>query len=147
MMTPATAVLRTMFAVAFCLSTAGGVAADATFLRAINLNGPSMEIDGRSWDGTNATNFSVSGKFFENQSVALKPATDPARARMIRSSVWGSKVDVELSAVPEGVYQVFLYVWEDTLNERFDLLVNDRTVIEFSQRHRGSLEEAGPLAM
>ena len=105
-------------------------AAEATFLRALNLNGPALAIDGRHWEGTNATNFSVTGKFFENQAVALKPATDPARARMIRSSVWGAKVDVELTAVPPGAHQVFLYVWEDTINEQFDLLVNDQVVFE-----------------
>ena len=55
-------------------------AAEATFLRALNLNGPAREIDGRKWDGSNAANVSVEGKLFENQAVALKPATDPARA-------------------------------------------------------------------
>ena len=70
-----------------CVSLSGQlIAAEAPFFRAINLNGPALEIDGRKWEGTNATNLSVTGKFFENQSVLLKPATDPTRARMIRSS-------------------------------------------------------------
>src|SRR5688572_28195397 len=87
--------------------------AEAKFYRAINLNGPALTIDGQSWEGTNATNFACNGQSFENQSVPLKPATDSARAQMIRSSRWGSKVDVELKNVPEGAYQIFLYVWED----------------------------------
>ena len=121
------------------------LAAEATFFRALNLNGPALEIDGRQWEGTNATDFSVTGKFFENQSVALKPASDQARARMIRSSVWGNKVDVTLTGVPEGAYQIFLYVWEDTISERFDLLVNDQPVLEgFHSGTAGMWKKLGP---
>ena len=120
-------------------------AADATFFRAVNLNGPALEIDGRPWEGKNATNVSVTGKLFENQFVALKPATDQTRARMIRSSVWGDKVDATLTGVPEGTYQIFLYVWEDTINEQFNLLVNDRLVIEkFNSGTAGAWKKLGP---
>lgn len=106
------------------------VAADAKFIRAVNLNGPALEIDGRRWEGRESTNLVVNGKLFENQAVPLKPATDPNRARMIRSSVWGSSVDVELNGFSPGDYQILLYVWEDNHSERFDLLVNDRSVLE-----------------
>ncbi len=121
------------------------LAADATFFRAVNLNGPALEIDGRPWDGTNATNVIISGKRFENQSVALKPATDSNRAQMIRSSVWGDKVSVELTNVPEGAYQIFLYVWEDNHSEQFDLLVNDKPVLEkFHSGSAGAWKKLGP---
>ena len=137
--------VRTAFVLALGLLPASALAADAIFYRGINLNGPPLEIDGRPWEGTNATNFASNGKFFENQTVLLKPATDPARARMIRSSIWGAQVEVELTAVPEGVYQIFLYVWEDTLNERFDLSVNDRRVIEgFHSGTAGMWRKLGP---
>ena len=128
-----------------CVLSASLAAAEAILYRAINLNGPALEIDGRKWEGTNAVNLSVVGKFFENQSVALKPATDQARARMIRSSVWGDKVDVTLDAVPEGAYQIFLYVWEDTINEQFNLLVNDQLVLEkFNGGRAGAWKKLGP---
>jgi len=121
------------------------LAADATFFRAVNFNGPAVEVDGRPWEGTNATNVVINGKKFENQAVALKPATDPNRARMIRSSVWGDKVSVELTNVPAGAYQIFLYVWEDTMNEQFDLLVNDQSVLEkFNSGTAGSWKKLGP---
>ena len=128
------------------LGTAAGLlAADATFFRAVNLNGPGLEIDGRPWDGTNATNIVINGKRFENQAVALKPATDPNRARMIRSSVWGDKVSVELTNVPEGAYQIFLYVWEDNHSEQFDLLVNDQPVlVKFHSGSAGAWKRLGP---
>jgi hypothetical protein len=122
-------------------------AGEATFYRAINLNGPALIIDGRQWEGTNAVNFKCNGQSFENQSVALKPATDAARAKMIRSSRWGSKVDVELTNVPAGAYQIFLYVWEDNHSEQFDLLVNDKVVVEkFHSGSAGSWKKLGPWA-
>ena len=121
------------------------VSADAIFLQAINLNGSAVEIDGRAWSGTDATNVTISGKRFENQAVALKPATDPNRARMIRSSVWGDKVSVELNGLSVGAHQVFLYVWEDTINEQFDILVNDQMVFEkFNSGTAGSWRKLGP---
>jgi hypothetical protein len=120
-------------------------AAEATFYRSINLNGPALEIDGRPWEGTNAANITINGKRFENQAVALKPATDPNRARMIRSSIWGDKVDVTLTNVPAGAYQIFLYVWEDNHDEQFDLLVNDQTVSEkFHSGSAGAWKRLGP---
>src|SRR5687768_15565763 len=78
----------------FAATSANLLAAEAIFFRGVNLNGPPLEIDGRMWEGKDTTNLAVTGNSFENQSVRLKPATDPERARMIRSSRWGSKVDV-----------------------------------------------------
>ena len=124
----------------FCLQ-----AKDATLLRAVNLNGPALEIDGRQWEGAAASNVVVRGKTFENQAVALKPATDPNRARMLRSSVWGNKVDIAVSGLPAGDVQVVLYVWEDNHSEQFDLLVNDKTVLEkFHSGAAGSWKRLGP---
>ncbi len=140
-----TAVASWLIAMA-CLSLSDHlVSAEAVFVRAINLNGPALVVDGRAWDGTDATNVTISGKRFENQAVALKPATDPKRAQMIRSSVWGDKVSVELTGLGEGAHQVFLYVWEDTINEQFDLLVNDHVVFEkFNSGTAGSWRKLGP---
>ena len=119
--------------------------ADAVFLRAVNLNGPALQIDGRQWDGTNSANLLISGKLFENQSVALKPATDPDRARMIRSSVWGSKVDVSVGGLPSVECLVVVYVWEDNHSEQFDLLLNDSYVVEkIHSGAAGSWKRLGP---
>ncbi|MDI1315172.1 DUF1549 domain-containing protein, partial [Prosthecobacter sp.] len=120
--------------------------AEAVFYRALNLYGPALTIGDHAWESAvGAKNVKVSGKTFENQKVLLKPPTDTARTQMIRSSVWGSKVDVEFGNVPAGEFQVFLYVWEDNNNERFDLLVNDRVVLEgFESGTAGMWKKLGP---
>jgi Protein of unknown function (DUF1553)/Protein of unknown function (DUF1549)/Planctomycete cytochrome C len=129
------------------ITLAGLPAAEATFVRAVNLNGPALTIDGHAWEGKDAANLTVEGNAFENQNVALKPATDSARARMIRSSRWGSKVDVTLSGLPAGEFQVFLYVWEDNHSEQFDLLVNGKVVQEaFASGAAGAWKRLGPWA-
>ncbi|MCD8534025.1 MAG: PSD1 and planctomycete cytochrome C domain-containing protein, partial [Verrucomicrobia bacterium] len=116
------------------------------FYRGINCNGPELMIDGHAWEsGHKAQNFSTSGKSFENQSVKLHPITDPSRSTMLRSSYWGSKVDLNLEAVPDGPVQIFLYVWEDNHSEQFDLRVNGKTVIhKFHSGSAGQWKKLGP---
>lgn len=118
----------------------------ATFVRGINLNGPALKIEGHDWEsGKGARNLTVTGKTFENQRVLLKPPVDAERTRMIRSSVWGNDVNVTFSAVPEGSYQIYLYVWEDNNNERFSLKVNDKIVVEaFESGSEGMWKKLGP---
>jgi Protein of unknown function (DUF1553)/Protein of unknown function (DUF1549)/Planctomycete cytochrome C len=129
-----------------CVTVAQSAAAeDPRFFRGIVLNGPALSIDGNAWEGKDAKDFSVKGKVFENQNVTLKPATDTARARMIRASRWGDKVDVTIANVPSGAYQVFLYVWEDNHSERFDVLVNGHVVEEgFHSGSTGMWKRLGP---
>jgi hypothetical protein len=126
-----------------------GVAASATearLHRAVNLNGPALTIDGRAWEaGNDAKDVKITGKTFENQKVRLKPPTDAARTQMIRSSVWGDKVDIEFTHVPDGPCQVVLYVWEDNHNERFSLLVNGVTTLaDFESGTEGMWKRLGP---
>ncbi len=121
-------------------------AENAKFYRGVNLNGPPLTIDGHAWEGDKgAKNLSVSGNSFENQAVQLKPATEAERAKMIRSSRWGSKVDVEFSGVPEGAYQIYLYVWEDNHSEKFNILIHDKIVLEgFHSGSAGMWRKLGP---
>jgi hypothetical protein len=138
--------LRFPFAAWLALAAVHLTAAEATFLRAINLNGPALTIDGRAWEaGAAAADFKATGKNFANQKIALKPTTDAARADMIRSSVWGNKVDLVLSNLSPGPYQVFLYVWEDNHDEQFDLLVNGAVVLpKFHSGSAGMWKRLGP---
>ena len=120
-------------------------ASEATFFRAINLNGPALTIDGYRWEADDEKFLKASGSSFENQGVPLKPPTDPERTKMIRSSRWGSKIDLEIRDVPAGDYQVLLYVWEDNHSERFDILLNDKVVLEgFNSGNAGAWKRLGP---
>src|SRR5688500_3662754 len=136
----------TLFAALFALAALRLGAAEATFVRAFNLNGPALAIDGRAWEAAaTAADFKATGKAFANQKVTLKPPTDAARAEMIRSSVWGNKVDLEISNLPAGTYQVLLYVWEDNHDEQFDLLVNGAVVqAQFHSGSAGMWKRLGP---
>jgi hypothetical protein len=134
-------------ALAFLAGMAAAFAAEpARFVRAINLNGPALTIDGRAWEaGTTAADFKATGKPFANQRVALKPPTDAARAEMIRGSVWGAKVELEVRGLAPGPHQVVLYVWEDNHDEQFDLLVNGKVALaKFHSGAAGSWHRLGP---
>ena len=117
----------------------------ATFLRGLNLNGPSVEIDGNLWQENDSPHFKCNGSAFENTSVVLKPKTDAPREAMIRSSRWGSSIEVELSNIEPGDYRIFLYTWEDNSPERFQILVNNQIVVErFSSGSAGQWKRLGP---
>ena len=121
-------------------------AGQAAFVRAVNLNGPALQIDGRVWEAENtAGNFTAEGKRFSDDSVLLRPPTDADRTAMIRSSVWGGNVRLSFSGLTPGPYQIILYVWEDNQTEQFDLLVNDRVVeAGFYSGSRGMWKRMGP---
>ncbi|MFZ4819716.1 MAG: c-type cytochrome domain-containing protein, partial [Limisphaerales bacterium] len=137
--------LPILLLIGVAISHRGLAANEPVFFRGINLNGPATRIDGHDWEAESTTNLVLSGKSFENQQVPLRPATDPSRSRMIRSSRWGSRVDVSLTSVPPGTFQVFAYVWEDNHSEQFDLLLNGRVVAEkFHSGAAGSWQRLGP---
>ncbi|WP_375435492.1 GDSL-type esterase/lipase family protein [uncultured Hymenobacter sp.] len=117
----------------------------AGFYRAINLNGPALQLDGNAWEGGTAPNFSYSGNTHENQGVDLSPSTDPDRAHMLRSMIWGSAVSLTLSAVPNGSYDVYLYVWEDNHPETFSIeLENTRVLSDHNSEGAGRWNKLGP---
>ena len=118
--------------------------AASSFYRGLNLNGPSVVIDGQTWDGQDATNYECKDQAFENQDVPLVPATDSDRAKMIRSSRWGGN-DVVLTGMPSGRFSVFLYVWEDNVPETFRISVNGREVVSrYNSGTAGHWDKLGP---
>jgi Protein of unknown function (DUF1553)/Protein of unknown function (DUF1549)/Planctomycete cytochrome C len=113
------------------------------FFRGLNLNGPPVVIDGNAWDGHDSELYTCNDRPFEKQNVALTPATDPARAAMIRSSFYGGN-RVELTNIPAGKYTVFLYVWEDNNSENFFISVNGSRVLNHNSGATGHWDKLGP---
>lgn len=122
------------------------VADDAKFVRGINLNGSQLIIDGQPWDSDSAEKLKITGKRFDNQKIPLTPAVDDSKAQMIRSSVWGDEAKIEILGLGPKATRVFVYVWEDNDNERFDLLVNNRVVQRgFESGAAGMWKRLGPF--
>jgi mono/diheme cytochrome c family protein len=118
---------------------------EAKFYRAINLNGPALDIDGQHWDADDSSLISDNANAFQDQSVALVPPTDDARAQMIRSSRWGTDISVKVQGLPSDVYQVFLYCWEDSSSEKFSISLNGKTVVtEYNSGMAGKWKRLGP---
>lgn len=141
--------LRVVALLAACVTALSATplrsAEPSEFFRGINLNGPPLVIDGNAWDGGDANGIDIKAQAFEDQSVPLVPATDAARALMIRSSRWGGGVDVAIRDIPPGRYTVFLYVWEDNNPERFSLSLNGREVAtDFESGPAGTWQRLGP---
>ena len=102
-----------------------------TFYRAINLNGTATSIDGNNWEASvGAPNFTYTTNqgVFANQSIPLVPPTDANRSTMIRSSIWGGNVNLAVSSVPAGTYQVWLYVWEDNAAQTYSVSLEGAVV-------------------
>ncbi len=121
---------------------------DAKLLRAVNLNGPALVVDGRAWEGRGAKDVELPGMAgFESQNIPLVPAVGDDVATMIRSSHWnsGGKNRIVVGGLPVGEVTVFLYVWEDNQPESFDIFVNGEPVLAgFRSGTAGHWERLGP---
>jgi hypothetical protein len=128
----------------------GGGGTSGSLYRAINLNGPSLLIEGKTFEGSAQAADLVAGPYaFTEPRVALIPAvTDANKAQMLRSSIFGYGTvggQVKLSNVPSGNYTVYLYVWEDNLNETFSLKLNGQTVeSNYQSGPPGTWRKLGP---
>jgi hypothetical protein len=119
----------------------------ASFFRGLNLNGPSVVIDGHAWEGRDSPHYKCDDGAFDNQQVTLVPPTDDERAKMIRSSRWGGggRNQVVLTDLPRATYSVFLYVWEDNEPESFTVALNGRAVAaNHNSGSMGHWDKLGP---
>ncbi len=114
------------------------------FAFGINLNGPPVVIDGKAWEGEESTRYLCTDRAFDNQQVELIPATDPERARMIRSSRWGGN-RVTLTGLEDGTFSIYLYVWEDNNPETYSISINNQVVASnYNSGQAGHWEKLGP---
>jgi len=123
----------------------------STFYRAINMNGPALVIDGNNWiSSTGAPNFSftTSNSVSAKQTVTLIPPTDANRASMIRSYVWGNTITLNVTAVPSGNYQVWVYVWEDNFAETYSISLEGSVVLaNYNSGPAGTWRKLGPYTV
>lgn len=126
----------------------GGPAAETgkwEFYRGVNLNGPSIRIDGNRWEADDAPNFICKDRAINSPDVTLRPPTDKARTQMIHSFRWNSRAQITMTGVPQGTYAVYTYVWEDNNPEQFSIRLQGRVV---ARNHysgiRGQWHRLGP---
>ncbi|MFN8451203.1 MAG: DUF6605 domain-containing protein [Anaerolineae bacterium] len=118
--------------------------AGSTFYRAINLNGAALQIDGNAWESSAASGYTVNGYATCKQTIALNPPTDAARAEMIRCYRYGTNMSLTV-AVPNGVYSVYLYNWEDNYQQTFDLSLQGQVIVtDFNSGTPGTWQRTGP---
>lgn len=137
-----------LFVMSFALFWASGLTlADEPprFFRGLNLNGPPVVVDGYQWEGADSKHYLCNDRAFDVQTIPLVPATDPDRARMIRSSRWGGN-RVEMIDLPPVEYSVFLYVWEDNNSESYSITINGRRVLAgYNSGTAGHWDKLGPF--
>ncbi len=100
----------------------------ASLYRAINLNGGAVSIDGVSFEGKNASNYSTVGRTHVTSTVP-SPSVGNDRRAMLQSFIWGRPVSVALKSVPNGDYRVYLWVFEDNNTVTFSVKVNGSSVL------------------
>ncbi|AYA36880.1 hypothetical protein D3Y59_07315 [Hymenobacter oligotrophus] len=117
-----------------------------TLFRAINLNGPAQTIDGISYeDGTTFKDITTNGGKISTQSVTLNPATDAARAQMIRSFVWSNSLSLKVNNVPNGTYEVSYYVFEDNYAQTYSTTLNGQpSLTNYNSGTAGKWQKTAP---
>ncbi len=123
-----------------------------TFVRAINFGGPAAVIEGKNFEASSsAAQLTVAGSAgsISNQSVALIPGvSDPAKAQMIRSSVWGRALQIGVGGLSAGAYRVYLYVWEDNAAANFSVKLEGQTAAaNVNSGSAGSWQKLGPYSV
>jgi hypothetical protein len=122
-----------------------------TFMRGINLGSADvLTIDGNVWEGEDALGVDLSGYAFCAPSATLTPATDTARATMIRCSRanWANpQTLVTASGLSNAEYQVYLYVWEDNDAQNFTLSLNGQAVATHNSGSPGRWDKLGPFTV
>ncbi|MDJ1498598.1 Ig-like domain-containing protein [Cytophagaceae bacterium DM2B3-1] len=124
--------------------------ATPVFVRAINLNGSAGTLNSNSWQASSSTaDFSYTGSTFSNQSVTLSPSvSDSYQASMLRSSVTGWEVGLNLSNLQTATYRVFLYVWENDSPETYSISIEGKTVLaNYNSGNAGHWEKLGPFTV
>jgi len=120
--------------------------------KAINLNSSiaSLTVDNVPYVGSKvATNFTYTGRAYENQTLPLGPMPDANKAKMLRSTIYSTKTTpsaFNFLNVPNGNYEVFIYVWEDNFSSTYSIDVDGQEfAVEYESGPKGTWERLGPF--
>lgn len=124
----------------------GAVHPGSDFYRAINLGGPALAIDGQSWDADSASNFGTNGTTITcNPWVTLNPGADAARAQMVTCGRMGWSMSLTMTAVPNGIYTVYLYTFEDWAPRTYNITLQGQVVqANYDSGSAGTWRKLGP---
>lgn len=77
------------------------------------------------------------------------PSTDANRAQMIRCSVTGTNPNVEIVGMPNGMYDVYLYIWEDNTPSTFNIAIQAGQIYvpNVNSGAAGSWQRLGPYTI
>lgn len=96
--------------------------------RALNLNGAGVRVDGVDFEGKTAKKISCNGSPVEIKSDLI-PAPDPGLASLLKTAMMHPKgTSVSLIEIPNGPYQVFLYVCSEGTPQTYDLQIAGKIV-------------------
>ncbi|MDW7690676.1 fibronectin type III domain-containing protein [Flammeovirgaceae bacterium SG7u.111] len=104
---------------------------EMTFYRAINLGGNNITIEGNDWEPNWAGNMTTRGDAFNMGWIPLLDApADANKVEMLGKTLIknGGGTGVDLLDVPNGTYQIYLWIMEWENNKSYDILVNGVTV-------------------
>ncbi|MBP8260246.1 MAG: DUF1593 domain-containing protein [Verrucomicrobia bacterium] len=114
-------------------------------LRAVNVNGKPVEIDGLRWEGGNAPDFACNGKPLAVADLKLQPPADAGRQAMLTDFKFDRNLQVVFRNLPAGTYALFVYILEDNRSENLSFWVEGRPVLRnYSSGQAGQWRRLGP---
>jgi hypothetical protein len=116
-----------------------------TLYRAINLGGGAMRVDGVDFEAGNAKGVSCNGTAHDIKSELI-PAPDAALAPLLkRAVVHNLGTSVSLINIPNGAYQVSLYVCAEGSPQTYDIVIAGQVVqYKIKSGPPGTWQKLGP---
>jgi len=116
-----------------------------TLYRAVNLGGGAMRIDDVAFEARGSKGISCNGAPIQIQ-AALTPPPDPALQPMLRNAVVQPLgTSVSFIGIPNGPYQIFLYVAAEGTPQTYDIVIGGRVVqYKIQSGPAGTWQKLGP---
>jgi hypothetical protein len=116
-----------------------------TLYRAINLGGGAVRVDGVDFEASSAKGVSCNGTPHDIK-TELIPAPDGAVAPLLRRAVVHNLgTSVSLINIPNGAYQIFLYVCAEGSHQTYDIVISGQVVqYKVKSGPPGTWQKLGP---